>query len=392
MQSENMLYKLLRYILQGTIIYLVLRYVPKINMEPAKALLVTLILMIMCFTIEYMTAMYYHNRLLQQQIHAAVHPEAQEAKSKLLEKFNSGDSCPSCKVENFNPSTTAKQAGEQAGEQVCRVVCGKPEGLIGQGQVPKYDDNIDKPSEAQLSNAQAQAQDYVSPQLVQDRKALNDLAQTSEQKMPAVLANDDKYYWNTRFGLLGYDDRYGFGGMFYDEYPFYNRFRNNDLKTSYNTGTAYGEPPTDYQVKIREMSVNKAQKAAETQAHSTGGYESLYQRPSEKSQIRKVSEVNRRIEGDLDDELIYSDYNSIPVGAGYKSSEYEYGYNYLPPEKWATQGIRPPLCVTDARQNVMPLYANGSPVDVKEFHSARKFLQPDNINVDYVSNVLNAGR
>ena len=105
-----------------------------------------------------------------------------------------------------------------------------------------------------------------------------------------------------------------------------------------------------------------------------------------------ISQNRRVIEGELDDELPYSDYNHLPVAAGYKSHAYEYGYSMIPPEKWFKQPVRPPICVTEKRCPTMPSYTTGVPVDTMEWHSSRRVTQPDMISVKYVQDKLNSGR
>ena len=130
----------------------------------------------------------------------------------------------------------------------------------------------------------------------------------------------------------------------------------------------------------------------EERATSTKGYDQAYQEPGSKSEKRKGHELNRRIEGDLDNELKYSNFDHLPVAAGYKSHDYEYGYNFLPPEKWANNAPRPPVCVTERRCPVLPTLASGTPMDVKEFYSANRITPPDLISTDYIGDKLNAGR
>ena len=102
---------------------------------------------------------------------------------------------------------------------------------------------------------------------------------------------------------------------------------------------------------------------------------------------------NRRvIEGELDDELPYSDYNHLPMAAGYKSHAHEYGYSFIPPEKWFPQRPRPPICVTEKRCPTLPSYTTGVPMDTKEWHSSRRVTHPDTISVEYVQDKLNSGR
>jgi len=204
--------------------------------------------------------------------------------------------------------------------------------------------------------------------------------------------NDDRYYWGSRYGEMGYDNRYGFGGMYYDEYPYYNRFITNDTNMVQAGGDKFSDISLNSnRAKREEVFLENAKKTFDERARGTVGYSMPYQDPGALSEKRKAIEINRRIEGPLDDELPYSDYNHLPIAAGYKSHDYEYGYNYLPPEKWYPQPPRAPVCISDRRCPVVPTLASGTPADVKEFHQSRRITGPDMISTDYINDVLNAG-
>ena len=100
---------------------------------------------------------------------------------------------------------------------------------------------------------------------------------------------------------------------------------------------------------------------------------------------------DRYEEGTLDDEYDYNDYNILPM-ADHDTGNFEYGYSFLPPDKWYPQPPNPPVCVTDKRLHVMPIYTTGTPIDVKEWNDARRITPPDNIKTKYVKEKLNSGR
>jgi hypothetical protein len=183
-----------------------------------------------------------------------------------------------------------------------------------------------------------------------------------------------------------------YGGMQYDEYPSYNRTNYNDATSSRNMGTIYGNNKPAAEVTTDYDSAIKTQAEIEYNAQSIGGYTTPYQSTGSQSETIKITDNSRRIDGPLDNELQYSDYNLLPIAAGYKSHAYEYGYSFLPPEKWYPQPPRPPICVTEKRAAVCPVYTDGAPVDVKEFYSSNRITPPDLINTDYVNEKLNAGR
>ncbi len=91
-------------------------------------------------------------------------------------------------------------------------------------------------------------------------------------------------------------------------------------------------------------------------------------------------------------DMKYTDYNHLPLADGYDSRDYEYGYSFLPPEKWYPQPPFPPVCVTNKRCDVFPMFTTGSNLDLKEWNSSLRVSAPDNINVDYIREKLNSGR
>lgn len=364
MLNEKILYKSLRYLLQASVLYLILRYTPLVNLDVTKSLIITIVLMVVCFTLEYLYSMMYSSTTPQESVPEIKIEPKQEVKSeakpedKLLEKFSQKTCGDSCKVEKFEQPTNIPPK--------CRMVC---------------DDGVEG---------------FNNTKMTENGKPIQETKQeTKQEEKPTVYApvNDEKYYWGTRYDNLGYDDRYGFGGMFYDENPSYNRHRNNDLRYLQNIGADKGDLAYDREREKREeVLLENTRKAMEDQARTTRGYDTAYQEPGAKSERRRGVEINRRIEGELDDELSYSDYNSLPVSSSYKSHDYEYGYSFLPPERWYPQPVRSPVCITDHRSEVMPIYTQGAPADVKEFHTARRVMPPDQINTDYINDKLNAGR
>lgn len=99
----------------------------------------------------------------------------------------------------------------------------------------------------------------------------------------------------------------------------------------------------------------------------------------------------RSVAGTINDDIPYSDYNTLPMAAQ-NTGSFEYGYSFLPPEKWYPTPPNPPICVTDKRCPVSPIYTNGTNIDLKEWDSCRRITGPDNIKSTYVDNKLNAGR
>jgi len=246
-----------------------------------KAIIITILLTILCISLEFLCAKLYATSESQEQTQGIT-----------VEKFEANNdvgSCNSCKVENFTPAPTPVTNAPK-----CRIVCDGGDNKI-EGFDPKQESKPEiKPEQKQETK----------PEIKPEQKQESKHEMPREMVQEEMPANDDKYYWNSKHGKLAYDDRYGFGGMFYDENPAYNRYRNNDYAYSQNRGTDKGDIELDRQRQKREeVLLLNTKKAMEEKASSTAGYATPYQEPGAKSEKRQGVEHNRRIEGELDDEF-----------------------------------------------------------------------------------------
>ena len=108
-------------------------------------------------------------------------------------------------------------------------------------------------------------------------------------------------------------------------------------------------------------------------------------------QSKVDKEGDRYNDGVINNEYEYSDYNMLPMAEN-NSGNFEYGYSFMPPEKWYPQPPHPPVCVTNKRSDVMPVYTTGTPIDVKEWNESRRITPPDTIKTQYIKQKLNSGR
>jgi hypothetical protein len=107
-----------------------------------------------------------------------------------------------------------------------------------------------------------------------------------------------------------------------------------------------------------------------------------------------IERIGSRAKDDtMNDESEYSDdYNHLPLGQNYNTGDFEYGYAFLPPEKWYPQPPVPPVCVAEKKCAVCPVLTMGGPVDLKEWNDSRRITPPDNINTKFIKEKLNSGR
>jgi hypothetical protein len=102
--------------------------------------------------------------------------------------------------------------------------------------------------------------------------------------------------------------------------------------------------------------------------------------------IQEEERAMERIAGGYKDEMIYTDthpFNTVPLGTQL------YGYTYLPPENWFRAYEKPPVCVTDQRCPVVPVYSGNGTSELMEFDSVNNVTQPEGINLRYVKKILN---
>ena len=92
------------------------------------------------------------------------------------------------------------------------------------------------------------------------------------------------------------------------------------------------------------------------------------------------------------DDFTYINANQLYIPTDYKTTEEDYGRNYIPPELWYKNNRRLnlPVCVpANGRCTVKETLTSGYPLDVIEWHESRKITNPDGINLNYVKDKLN---
>lgn len=110
----------------------------------------------------------------------------------------------------------------------------------------------------------------------------------------------------------------------------------------------------------------------------------------ENSQIVSSQET-RATSGVLPSDMIYNDYNILPMAEN-NTGSFEMGYSMLPPSMWYPTPPNPPVCVTEKSCPICPVATDGYGVDLLEWNRSRRIMPPDTINVKYVEDKLNSGR
>ena len=63
-----------------------------------------------------------------------------------------------------------------------------------------------------------------------------------------------------------------------------------------------------------------------------------------------------------------SDLNRVPIS----SLEYEYGYSFMPPKNWYPVPANAPVCISEKKCPVCPVYTNGTYTDLKEWNNSSR--------------------
>jgi hypothetical protein len=332
-----MLYKLLRYTAQALAIYLIFRYLPTItnsdmgaNLSNIDILMITAIIMLIYILFENLCAIY-------------AEPEKVD--------------CNAC-------STVCKPPMMEQEREHMAIVNPPPQ-------------QVQQPQQCNIPQQQSQQ----SQQLQQS--TLNSRA--------ADIAN--------RYGI-GPDKRVV-------ELPTYNGY--DDLAVIPTDYVVADEVQTGSQEPINTQSIsvpnrqekvfvvrNDSEQRSRIERELEQKYAELYalnQKSGFKLDLPQIERAGSRAQdGIVTDDMSYdTDYNHLPMATGYDSRDYEYGYSFLPPEKWYPTPPFPPVCIQEKQCPVCPMNTSGSPVDMKEWNNSIKILQPDNINTRFIKK-LNAGR
>lgn len=113
---------------------------------------------------------------------------------------------------------------------------------------------------------------------------------------------------------------------------------------------------------------------------------------TDKMYVTKEQVGSRAQDGVLQNEMMFTDYNTLQVPQNYQYTDDDYGWNFLPPKDWYPIPPNPPICVSEKKCSVCPVYTDGSNLDLKMWDESRRITPPDRINTDYVKMKLNSGR
>ena len=109
--------------------------------------------------------------------------------------------------------------------------------------------------------------------------------------------------------------------------------------------------------------------------------------------VRKYPSVGSRMEdGILTNEMPYTDYNTLPIGANIDSKVDDFSYTFLPPDKWYPVPPHPPICIAEKQCPVCPVTTTGTTANLKEWNEASRVTPGDQVNTTYLNEKINSGR
>ncbi len=319
--NKETLQKMLLYIFGIIVTYSMLRFIPSINMEKNKALVVTLIIFIIY------TALYFvYRKISDHVLNQNIIDEAFNTCNKdcKVDSVNNIEGFEQTKDTNINISQTTTSDANIIGTNTPAIVTPTitpvsapvTPNVITSGQVSPTVPLPIPPVVVAGSDASARSNVVFSNNTNGKCRVVCDNTPPTRQVLNNVPGTTTHYYPD--YTQIGYNPNYYPDGMFYDQ-------------------TA---PPSQYVLNQSQIEVNRDQQIfnqniqnLEHQARDMGGYPNAYQIPGSKSEyLKQHKTVGVYLDNPADD-LQYTNYNHLPLAAGYKSSPDDYGFSYLPTEK-----------------------------------------------------------
>jgi hypothetical protein len=104
------------------------------------------------------------------------------------------------------------------------------------------------------------------------------------------------------------------------------------------------------------------------------------------------SNGSRMKDGIMANEMPYTDYNTLPIGANINSKVDDFSYSFLPPDKWYPIPPHPPVCVAEKQCPVCPTLSSSSVAELKDWGEATRITPGDQINTTFINDKINSGR
>lgn len=173
-----------------------------------------------------------------------------------------------------------------------------------------------------------------------------------------------------------------------------NNTTNNNTTNTNNINKVMSEDYDKFQKQLEETTEQNTQhnkdyinKTGLIDRNDDGSYQVNFQRKND-----GITSIGSRSSDDVSKEtdMKYTSYHTLPPNLN--TGTFEFGYSFLPPPQWYPTPPFPPVCVAEKQCPVCPVSSSSDFVNLKEWDSTRKISPPDEINVKYVEEKLNAGK
>lgn len=361
--NTELMYKLLKYLGQGIVIYFLFKYVPKEPMDNRDILLITLIVILSYAVFENITSLYYGDE--QQSISSTQCNKQCEFK----ENITSGQIVQ--KVQNSQNSQFEHMAGSVSANSTVPTV----QTVQTVQTVPTVPTVLTVPTNTNTTTTSGVEVDTSDVSDVSDEFDVeSDVVESNVPVVPvapvapvAPVVPDVKKQAVKKSNIAGdvYVKAEELENIRKYELSQYN------VSTMANTGS-YVSPDLKQKGVVR---------------NNDGSFTIT---PVNYPQV--VSKGSRPTDDVMGTEMPYNytDYNSLPVPT--TGDTFENGFSFLPPAQWFPVPPHPPVCVTEKVCPVCPIFTEGTDINLKEWNQSRRISPPDNINVKYIEEKLNSGR
>lgn len=186
------------------------------------------------------------------------------------------------------------------------------------------------------------------------------------------------------------------------EYLYNMMYSKGDTCSNGNCSVTPSAPepaPVTAPVKQEVKEVKKVDKTNEKDVEEKK--ESFSDNNNMRTLLEKVDNLSREMKDLKSEKMTNGDYNDYDDDDDYnpqsahdlpvKPDSFEYGYSFLPPDKWYPQPPRPPVCVTDKKCPVCPVMSTSGYTDLKNWKDSTHISPPQNIDTDYIDRKLNRG-
>lgn len=358
--DNKLIYKILRYLVQATVVYLLFRFVPKTPIAASDALIITVIVMLTYILLENLCNLYAGNNNTNETF-----SECNVKCNRIENMSGSSNTTGNNPNDNYNSNNgnNNNNSTPTSNNTMAPHIDTNSNGSMGSTNY-NTQNNQQQPNTQNNNNTQYNTQpvNNNNGNMSSSPQQPNNITPT--QTYNATTTNNSPAPGNNFQTAVSSPIQNGSNGV--------NGNQNvRNIQTGLQNGNVQLRNDTIWRVNNSNPAYGNYVPYGDNSSNNSGaGYQ--YERP----------EV-------IQSDMKYSDYNHLPMADNVPNiRDYEYGYSYLPPDKWYPQPPFPPVCVTEKRNQVCPL-APSSVADLKEWTSASKIMQPDGINTNYINDRLN---